>query len=115
MRVLLLLSLLALCHGAPRDVCSDTNCARPSCSCFSTAIPGGLDVKDVPQMVMLTYDDAISQLLYDDYYSKNMFNRQNPNGCNISATFFTTHEYNDYHMTYQMYRQGHEIALHSIT
>ncbi|XP_071446370.1 chitin deacetylase 7-like [Hetaerina americana] len=67
------------------------------------------------ELVMLTFDDAVTVTNYENFYKKALFNRQNPNKCNISVTFFTTHEYNDYWRTYELYRQGHEIALHSIT
>lgn len=42
--------------------------------------------KDVPQMITITFDDAINNNNIDLY--KEMFNgkRKNPNGCNIKAT-----------------------------
>jgi peptidoglycan/xylan/chitin deacetylase (PgdA/CDA1 family) len=62
----------------------------------------------------LTFDDAITVTNYP-FYDQYLNGRKNPNGANISATFFVTHEYNDYHLCHQLWRQGHEISLHSIT
>jgi len=49
------------------------------------------------------------------FYQQQLYNRTNPNGAHISATFFITHEYNDYSLVHELYSRGHEIALHSIT
>jgi hypothetical protein len=62
----------------------------------------------------LTFDDAITVTNYP-FYLETLFNRQNPNGANISATFFITHEYTDYSLVHELWRQGHEISLHSMT
>lgn len=40
---------------------------------------------------------------------------KNPNGCNISATFFVSHEYTNYCMLQTLYHQRHEIADNSIS
>jgi len=89
-------------------------CQLPDCRCSRQSIPDGLAAKDVPQIVYLTFDDAITVTNFP-FYQKVLFNRQNPNGANISATFFITHEYTDYSLVHEMWRQGHEISLHSIT
>ncbi|KAG8228563.1 hypothetical protein J437_LFUL008641, partial [Ladona fulva] len=65
-------------------------------------------------MVMITFDDAVTKINFD-YFMETLFNRKNPNGCNISATFFISHDYNDYALTHRLFRRGHEIALHSIS
>ncbi|XP_046391271.1 chitin deacetylase 7-like [Ischnura elegans] len=105
----------SLPKGSAKELCNESKCKPPACRCSGTDIPGNLAAKDVPQMVLLTFDDAITRLLYNTYYKNILFNRTNPNNCNISTTFFTTHEYNDYGATNWLYQQGHEIALHSIT
>jgi hypothetical protein len=64
--------------------------------------------------VYLTFDDAISVTNYPFYES--MFSgRKNPNNASISVTFFVTHEYTDYSLVHRLWRQGHDIATHSIT
>jgi hypothetical protein len=67
------------------------------------------------QLVLITFDDAVSELLYDNYYSDAFANRVNPNGCNVSATFYVSHEYTDYEIVNKLRNAGHEIALHSIS
>ena len=41
--------------------------------------------------------------------------RKNPNGCPIHATFYISHEYNNYQYVQKLWNGGHEIAAHSIT
>ena len=47
-------------NAAP--VCDYANCALPDCFCSvdGTLVPGGLDPKDVPQLIYITFDDAIN-------------------------------------------------------
>ncbi|XP_071446809.1 chitin deacetylase 7-like [Hetaerina americana] len=104
----------------PLSRCDDSaspeaNCKLPKCRCYSSNIPGALQPGDTPQLVMLTFDGPVTMFNYENYYAKSLFNRRNPNKCNISATFFTTHVDNDYWLTNELYRQGHEIALHTIS
>lgn len=42
-------------------------------------------------------------------------NRKNPNGCPIHATFYVSHEYNNYQYVQKLWNGGHEISAHSIT
>lgn len=67
-----------------------------------------------PQIVLLTFDDAISKLHYKEFTEK-ILARKNPNGCGIGATFFMTHMYTDYEVTHELWRRRMEIALHSMT
>lgn len=80
---------------------------------FYYNLSGGLDLADVPQFVMLTFDDAVTALNSDFYLGfKDM---KNPNQCRITMTFFLSHLYTDYTMVNELHRLGHEIALHSVT
>jgi hypothetical protein len=57
---------------------------------------GDIPVDQVPQIVLLTFDDSVNDLnkqLYADLFERN---RVNPNGCPISATFYVSHEWTDY-------------------
>lgn len=67
----------------------------------------------VPQMITLTFDDAINNNNMD-LYQLIFDGRQNPNQCNIKATFFVSHKYTNYSAVQEMHRLGHEIAVHSI-
>ncbi|KAJ4448730.1 hypothetical protein ANN_00121 [Periplaneta americana] len=76
---------------------------------------GDLPAEEVPQIVLLTFDDAINDLnkgLYQDIFEKG---RTNPNGCPITATFYVSHEWTDYSQVQNLYSDGHEMASHSIS
>jgi len=100
--------------GDPAPPCDAAKCKLPDCRCSSSDIPGGLDVKQVPQVVLITYDDAINVVNYAQY-EQLLFNRANPNGCPAKATFFISHEYTDYTLVNDLFNRGHEVASHSIT
>jgi len=94
-------------------------------------------------MVVISFDDAVTVTNYQNY-SDILNNRLNPNGCPIKvqdlscvqsnhflkmcllkipkilftlyqATFFVSHEYNNYTLVNDLYKTGNEIAIHSIT
>ena len=99
--------------------------------------PEGTDCLKVPQMITITFDDAINVNNVDLY--NEIFNgvRKNPNGCDIKGTFFVSHQYTNYSAVQvrlqrnfkiyffffffkrvflqDMHRRGHEIAAHSVT
>lgn len=119
--------------------CDPAVCVLPDCFCSEdgTTIPGEIPAKDVPQMITITFDDAINNNNIDLY--REMFNgkRKNPNGCDIKATvrssaenlflltqgliflyllqYFVSHKYTNYSAIADTHRRGHEIAVHSIT
>lgn len=63
---------------------------------------------------MVTFDDGIN-ILNMETYRKILYGRRNINGCPASATFYVSHEYTSYALINELYNQGFEIALHSIT
>jgi len=69
----------------------------------------------VPQMIVITFDDAINNNNYNELDLFLSGKLKNPNGCDIKSTFFVSHRYNNYSMAQEMYRRGHEIAVHSIS
>ncbi|KAF2360436.1 Low-density lipoprotein (LDL) receptor class A repeat [Trinorchestia longiramus] len=96
--------------------CDKAECQLPSCFCINnpSETPNNIDPKDVPQMIMITFDDAVNNNnvdLYDLIFS----GRSNPNGCDIKATFFVSHKYTNYSAVSELHRKGHEIAVHSIS
>ena len=97
--------------------CDERNCKLPSCRCPAVHVPGGLEPSDIPQMVLITFDDAVNWENWD-YYMQ-LFpkdgSRRNPNGCPISATLFVSHNFTDYCMVQKLHARGMEIADHSIT
>ncbi|KAF0303227.1 Basement membrane-specific heparan sulfate proteoglycan core protein [Amphibalanus amphitrite] len=103
-------------NAAPK--CKYQNCTLPSCWCSTdgTLIPGNLEPSQVPQMVVVTFDDAVNSQNIDIY--KKLFNkekRKNPNGCPYHATYFVSHEFTNYRDVQELWNLGHEIAVHSIT
>lgn len=105
------------------DVCDDTDecpdsCEPPDCSC-SGATPKNIPLKDRPQIVYLTFDDAFTKEARKNFYDKIFTGKdavRNPNGDPIRATHFITHKYNDYIEAHKYYsRHGHEMAALSIT
>lgn len=95
--------------------CDPRKCVLPDCRCGGTDIPGGLSVDETPQIVILTFDDAVNDLNHDLYNELFNTGRVNPNGCPILGTFYVSHEWTDYGQVQTLYSNGHEIASHSIT
>ena len=78
-------------------------------------VDGELSVNSQPQLVMLTFDDAVNDRnsrLYAELFERG---RKNPNGCPIAATFYVSHEWSNYQLVRNLYADGHEIATHSIS
>ncbi|XP_068916353.1 uncharacterized protein Cda5 isoform X6 [Tenebrio molitor] len=95
--------------------CRKDVCLLPDCYCGGKEIPGDLPVEQLPQIVLLTYDDSVNDLnkgLYSDLFEKG---RVNPNGCPIAATFYVSHEWTDYSQVQNLYSDGHEIASHTVS
>ncbi|KAH8263249.1 hypothetical protein KR044_006466, partial [Drosophila immigrans] len=98
--------------------CDPRKCQLPHCHCSKdgTQIPGNLLAHTVPQMILLTFDDAIN---HDNWelFSKVLFtqSRRNPNGCPIRSTFYVSHPFTNYQYVQKLWNDGHEIAVHSVT
>lgn len=43
--------------------CDPNTCKLPNCLCASTSPPGGLQPKDTPQFVVITFDDSVQAKL----------------------------------------------------
>lgn len=85
--IVTVLTTLALRAAAQGGCDPATNCLLPNCRCFlDSAVPGGLNVSDVPQLVVLTMDYALNEE-YEPLYNQ-IFSVANPNGCEIRGTFF---------------------------
>lgn len=76
--------------------------------------PGGLDPTNTPQICLLTFDDTINPESYErvQMVSTNHFN---PNGSPLQMTFFANTTYTDFRLLEQLYTQGHEVGIHTIT
>ena len=104
--VLLLLAFLALkaksentatCQ-VEQETCISSNCQLPNCACSGDE--PSVPLKERPQIVYLTFDDAMTALFDKDFYEE-LFMKgtyKNPNDCPIRGTFFVTAKSNDYHI-----------------
>ncbi|ELU04282.1 hypothetical protein CAPTEDRAFT_24230, partial [Capitella teleta] len=95
--------------------CDSNSCSLPECFCPGTKGPSTVSRDDTPQMVMLTFDDAIlkeHKKSFDKIFTED---RINPNGCPILATFFVCHNWTEYNIVKELHQHGHEIASHSKT
>uniref|UniRef100_A0A182M248 NodB homology domain-containing protein n=1 Tax=Anopheles culicifacies TaxID=139723 RepID=A0A182M248_9DIPT len=95
--------------------CRKDVCLLPDCYCGGKDVPGELPVEQVPQIVLLTFDDSVNDLnkqLYQDLFERG---RVNPNGCPITATFYVSHEWTDYSQVQNLYADGHEMASHTVS
>jgi hypothetical protein len=100
------------------DSCDPAVCVLPDCWCSKdgTIIPGRLEVNQVPQMIILTFDDAVNFENFEMYTEKLLLpSRKNPNGCPMRSTFFVSHQYTNYQNVQKLWNDGHEVGIHSIT
>ena len=108
-------SLPSSSSSTTAEKCDPKVCKLPNCRCGGTSIPGGLKPKQVPQIVMITFDDAINDLNWDIYEEIFHSGRKNPNGCPPLGTFYVSHEWTDYSQVQTLYSYGHEMASHGVT
>ena len=75
-------------------------CRLPECFCSVTGqeIPSDLPPEQVPQMIVITFDDAVNHNNYEEIERFLNSNLKNPNSCDIKTTFFVSHQYNNYSM-----------------
>lgn len=99
-------------------VCDESKCRLPDCFCSPNGKkpPGGLAPKDVPQFVVLTFDDAVNGRTLPDYLELfKTVKYRNPNGCPVKGTFFVSHEWTNYDSVQWLFQQGMELASNSIS
>nr|CAH0099447.1 unnamed protein product [Daphnia galeata] len=114
--IFLKIQILLSAAGEPSlspSTCDSQKCLLPDCLCTSTTAPGGLNPEEIPQMVFLTFDDAVADVMYPTY-QRILQNRINPNSCNIGMTFFVTHEGTNYRLVNELFNRGNEIASHTV-
>lgn len=94
---------------------NDQTCKAPDCFCCRDELNLPIPLKDTPQIVFFTFDDALTDAA-SKFYRK-LFNetRLNPNECPISMTLFISHQDTIYRNVNDFYRRGMEIASHSVT
>ncbi|RZC33490.1 hypothetical protein BDFB_011279 [Asbolus verrucosus] len=118
MKVVILLCLSIILDQAnslqAAEKCSPDTCTiSNNCRCSSTTSP--LLEGDAPQLIALTIDEALQNRTFNDFWEPLFFDRKNPDGNPISATFFVPHEFTDYKRVNDLYLRGFEIADGSVT
>ncbi|KAI6190808.1 hypothetical protein M3Y97_00158700 [Aphelenchoides bicaudatus] len=94
------------------------SCALPDCFCSRSGRepPPGLTREQLPQIVVLTFDDPVNAKSMRDY--RHLFEQLNPinaNGCPVRGTFYISHEWTNYNDVQWLAMQGHELASNSIS
>ena len=109
-RFSIVLGLLSLLSSVHSYTCDPNSCKPPSCTCASPSPPGGIDPKDAPQFVILSYDDAVNG---DTFPITNKMYKglAHSNGCPVVATHFVQNLYTNYHLVQQLYAQGDEVSF----
>ena len=67
------------------EQCDPSYCRLPDCYCGGKQIPGGYKPEEIPQLVLLTFDDAVNDL-NKAFFKKLYEGRTNPNGCPIKVS-----------------------------
>lgn len=94
---------------------NDKRCRLPDCYNDASNIPGNLSAEVTPQIIMLTFDDAVNGGNIDVIEKLFSPSRMNPNGCPVTGTFFLANPWTDYKLVRNLSQKGHEIASHSLT
>ncbi|XP_040581762.1 chitin deacetylase 1 [Lepeophtheirus salmonis] len=103
--------------------CDLSQCVLPDCYCSAdgTRIPGNTgeedatDVNQTPQMIVLSFNGAVTGInagIYDKIFNEE---RVNPNGCSVKGTFFVSHKFTNYSAVQELHRRGHDIGVFSIS
>ena len=92
------------------------DCPFPDCYCLPKQIPGNMTRDNTPQMVLVTFSDA---MIDKDTLEKLqlIFNkkRRNANKCPVAMTAFVSDNATDYCAVHRLYADGHEMASYSLT
>ncbi|XP_013402344.1 uncharacterized protein LOC106167975 [Lingula anatina] len=103
------------------ETCDPSECHIPKCHCPSSSPPGNIEPSKTPQVILITFDDAVHSVNID--YFRAIFNPKykNPNGCPIGGTFFVSDAADgfgletQYEVAKELHGRGLEIAVHSLS
>ncbi|CEO97892.1 EGF-like domain-containing protein [Plasmodiophora brassicae] len=108
-RAVIALACLLLLASAAEYSCPET-CRVPDCVCPSADPPGGLDVNETPQLVVLYMDEIVTEDMFRrivDLTTKH----QNLNGCDIPVTWYMRSARSDPSMIRNAFNRYFEIAV----
>lgn len=105
-----------------KDSCQQNlNCYLPDCLCDTTNIPINITgihrIDEIPQLIILTFDDDNLDIVSYELYKKLLEGFKNPlTKCPIKATYFISDSKNDtsYCLIRNLYENGNEIALSTL-
>ncbi len=104
--------------------CQQCKKKRSMCFCSNTGWPMQFRRDQVPQMLMLSFDDYVVSSNFDLFREVGLLSNRylNPNGCPVTATFFVSNASGrkdisastNYSLVEKLHRHGHEVATHSV-
>lgn len=87
------------------------NCNPPDCRCWNDfSVPGGFDPLDVPQVVLITFQYAISTV-NEATYLRLFEGFTNPNNCPAVGTFYVQSTNTDFTIVKELSDLGFEIGI----
>ncbi len=107
-------------QAQPTYSCDPAACTLPDCLCASTQAPGGLAPAQVPQFVLVTFDDCMQTQNEADIRPM-LAGVRNPNGAPINVTYFLSLEgcarddTTEAAVVLDRLAAGDEIAVHTVT
>ncbi|GFO32982.1 chitin deacetylase 9 [Plakobranchus ocellatus] len=103
--------ILTLSRGVLSQCKPGDTCKPPNCRCWNDVdIPGGFQPKDVPQIIIVSFEYAVNRANVDSYIE--LFDGiSNPNKCEPRGTFFVSELNTDFEVVKSLFDDGHEIAM----
>lgn len=110
MRFILLLLFVGAGYAA---YCDPDLCVLPNCRCYNDPdIPGKLQAKDTPQIVVVSFENGIDTSNVNLYLS--LLKETNPNGCQARGSFYIEDDFSNYAVVHDLFKAGHEIGINSL-
>lgn len=113
-----LIALLLCCTTADnvsaQYQCDPVVCVLPDCHCASVDPPGGLNPADIPQFILVSFDDGVMDY-WESFVTDLLRGLQNPGGRKTLRTYFVNIKDSDPALIKKLYDDGHEIANHTAT
>jgi hypothetical protein len=114
--LLVLLVISPAVHAWPYDCnTTATPCFRPNCTCASYTAPDIIPSNDVPMFVKVSMDDWVVDIGTQLIYGASGPNYTDARGCTPRLTLYTATRYTDFRLAEQVFKDGHEIAVHTVS
>ncbi|XP_035828796.1 chitin deacetylase 7-like [Aplysia californica] len=94
-----------------KECVQDVNCHLPDCFCANnTQGPLTVAAQNRPQIVALSFSDAVNERNFGYYIEMLRSGWKNSNGCPVSLTLFVPDPWTNYTMVQKLWLEGAEIA-----